>query len=133
MKELLSPAGNMECLYAAIAAGADAVYLGGKSFGARAFAGNFTKEELKEAVEYAHLYDVKLYITVNTIIYNNEIDSFIEYIKGVVNLTKKDMKLNNATPKLGVDPETYDVTVDGELITCEPAKELPLAQRYFLF
>lgn len=54
-------------------------------------------------------------------------------VGGIRNLTKKDMKLNNATPKLGVDPETYDVTVDGELITCEPAKELPLAQRYFLF
>lgn len=54
-------------------------------------------------------------------------------VGGIRNLTKKDMKLNNATPKLGVDPQTYDVTVDGELITCEPAKELPLAQRYFLF
>ncbi len=54
-------------------------------------------------------------------------------VGGIRNLTKKDMKLNNATPKLGVDPETYNVTVDGELITCEPAKELPLAQRYFLF
>ena len=54
-------------------------------------------------------------------------------VEGIRNLTKKDMKLNNATPKLGVDPETYNVTVDGELITCEPAKELPLAQRYFLF
>ena len=54
-------------------------------------------------------------------------------VGGIRNLTKKDMKLNNATPKLGVDPETYNVTVDGELIDCEPAKELPLAQRYFLF
>ena len=81
MKELLSPAGNIECLKAAINNGADACYLGGKSFGARAFAGNFTNEELKEAVEYAHLYGVKIYITVNTIIYNNEVNDFIEYIK----------------------------------------------------
>lgn len=73
MKELLSPAGNMECLKAAIHNGADAIYLGGKSFGARAFAGNFTNEELKEAVNYAHLYGVKIYVTANTIIYNNEI------------------------------------------------------------
>lgn len=80
MKELLSPAGNIECLKAAINNGADACYLGGKSFGARAFAGNFTNEELKEAVEYAHLYGVKIYITVNTIIYNNEVEEFIEYI-----------------------------------------------------
>ena len=71
MKELLSPAGNMECLKAAIHNGADAIYLGGKSFGARAFAGNFTNEELKEAVRYAHLYGVKIYVTANTIIYNN--------------------------------------------------------------
>lgn len=79
-KELLSPVGNKECLYAAIHNGADAVYLGGKLFGARKFAGNFTKEELKEAVDYAHLYGVKIYVTVNTIIYNDEVDSLIEYI-----------------------------------------------------
>lgn len=54
-------------------------------------------------------------------------------VEGIRNLTKRDMKLNNETPKLEVDPQTYDVTVNGELITCEPAKELPLAQRYYLF
>ena len=54
-------------------------------------------------------------------------------VSGIRNLTKKDMKLNDATPEIRVDPQTYDVTVDGELITCEPASELPLAQRYFLF
>ena len=80
MKELLSPAGNMECLKAAVQNGADAVYLGGKLFGARAFAGNFTKEELKEAVDYCHLYGVRIYITVNTIIYQNEVEEFISYI-----------------------------------------------------
>ena len=80
VKELLSPVGNKECLYAAIHNGADAIYLGGKQFGARKFAGNFTREELKEAVDYAHLYGVKVYVTVNTIIYNNEIESLLEYI-----------------------------------------------------
>ena len=79
-KELLSPVGNKECLYSAIHNGADAVYLGGKLFGARKFAGNFTKEELKEAVEYAHLYGVKVYVTVNTIIYNHEVDTLLEYV-----------------------------------------------------
>ena len=54
-------------------------------------------------------------------------------VKGIRNLTKKDMKLNGEMPKLEVDPQTYDVKVDGELITCEPADKLPLAQRYFLF
>ena len=80
MKELLSPAGNMECLKAAVQNGADAVYLGGKLFGARAFAGNFTREELKEATTYCHLYGVRIYITVNTIIYQNEVEEFISYI-----------------------------------------------------
>ena len=81
MKELLSPAGNMESLKAAINNGADAIYLGGKSFGARAYADNFSDEELKEAVRYAHLYGVKLYVTVNTIIYNNEVNDFVKYIE----------------------------------------------------
>lgn len=81
MKELLSPAGNIECLKSAINNGADAVYLGGKSFGARAYAGNFNNEELLEATNYAHLYGVKIYVTVNTIIYNNEIEEFLDYIK----------------------------------------------------
>lgn len=80
MKELLSPAGNIQCLKAAVQNGTDAVYLGGKLFGARAYAGNFTKEELKEAVDYCHLYGVRIYITVNTIIYQNEVEDFLSYI-----------------------------------------------------
>ncbi len=79
--ELLSPAGNMECLYAAINAGADAVYLGGTMFGARAFAGNFTNEELKKAVCLCHLYGVKVYVTCNILIYEHEINHFMEYVK----------------------------------------------------
>lgn len=78
--ELLSPAGNFECLIAAIEAGADAVYLGGKMFGARAFSNNFSREELVEAINYAHLYGVKVYVTVNTLIYEREVDNFLEYI-----------------------------------------------------
>ena len=81
LKELLSPAGNMECLKAAVLNGADAVYLGGKSFGARAYAGNFSDEEMIEAVNYTHLYGVKIYVTVNTIIYNTEVDELIKYIE----------------------------------------------------
>lgn len=80
MKELLSPAGNMDCLYAAINNGADAIYLSGKNFGARKFAANFTNEELKEATTYAHLYGVKIYVTVNTIIYNEEVEELLNYI-----------------------------------------------------
>ncbi len=78
--EVLSPAGNMECLYAAIEAGCNAIYLGGKNFGARAFSTNFNNEEIVEAINYAHLYGVKIYVTVNTLIYENEVESFMEYI-----------------------------------------------------
>ena len=80
MIELLAPVGNMECLKAAINAGCDAVYLAGKNFGARSFAGNFSKEELEIAMNTCHLYGVKVYITVNTIIYDVEVDRFMEYI-----------------------------------------------------
>lgn len=78
--ELLSPVGNFESLKAAILAGCDAVYLGGKLFGARAFSNNFTDDELIEAIKYAHLYGVKVYVTVNTLIYENEVEKFMEYI-----------------------------------------------------
>ena len=79
--ELLAPAGNMESLIAAINAGADAVYLSGKKYGARAYAANFSDEQLIEAINYAHLYDVKVYVTVNTLIYEHEMDDFIKYIE----------------------------------------------------
>ena len=80
MVELLAPVGNMECLKAAINAGCDAVYLSGRNFGARSFAGNFSREELEIAINTCHLYGVKVYITVNTLIYDVEVDRFIEYI-----------------------------------------------------
>ena len=78
--ELLSPVGNMKCLKAAIEAGADAVYLGGKLFGARAFSNNFTNEELISAIKYAHLYGVKVYVTINTLIYEHEVAKFMDYV-----------------------------------------------------
>jgi urease subunit alpha len=52
---------------------------------------------------------------------------------GIRKITKKHMKLNDATPHVEVDPETYEVRADGQLLVCEPASELPMAQRYFLF
>jgi len=79
--ELLSPVGNKEMLIQAVHNGADAVYLAGKNFGARKFASNFTNDELIDAVKYCHLYDVKTYITINTIIYENEINDFINYVR----------------------------------------------------
>lgn len=85
-KELLAPAGDFASLKAAIHNGADAVYLSGKSFGARKFANNFSLEELKEAVSYAHLYGVKIYVTVNTIIYEDEINDCLKYIEYLYNI-----------------------------------------------
>jgi len=78
--ELLSPVGNMECLFSAIEAGCDAVYLGGYTFGARNYAGNFSNEEIIEAINYSHLYGVKVYVTVNTTLYDNEVPMFLEYV-----------------------------------------------------
>ena len=79
--ELLAPAGNMNSLKAAVQAGCDAVYLGGNFFGARAFSKNFDNDELVDAINYCHLYGVKVYVTVNTLIYENEVSDFIKYIE----------------------------------------------------
>ena len=79
--ELLSPAGNIDCFYAAMAAGADAVYAGGPRFGARAYAGNFTEEEFIEAIGYAHLFDKKLYMTLNTLMKEDELAEFCDYFR----------------------------------------------------
>ena len=78
--ELLIPVGNKECLLAAIHNGADAVYLGGKKFGARAYSNNFDEQEMIEAIKLCHLYGVKIYVTVNTIIYNSEIEQVMNYL-----------------------------------------------------
>lgn len=79
--ELLAPAGSIESVYAAVQAGADAVYLGGNKFSARAYASNFDDENMIKAVQYCHLYDVKVYITINTILKENEINEALEYAK----------------------------------------------------
>ena len=78
--ELLAPAGTMDCLKAAIAAGADAVYLGGQRFGARAFAGNFSREELLEGLSLAHLWNRKIYLTVNTLTKQDELSGLCDWI-----------------------------------------------------
>ena len=78
--ELLAPAGNMYGLKSAISAGADAVYIGGYAYSARGYAENFSNEEIIEAINYAHLYGVKIYVTVNTLVYDDEVETFINYI-----------------------------------------------------
>lgn len=79
--EILSPAGSMESLVAAVMAGCDAVYLGGTFFGARAFANNFDNDNLIKAINYCHLYGVKVYVTTNILIYDNEVQRFLEYVE----------------------------------------------------
>ena len=81
MIELLAPAGNFEALRAAVEAGANAVYLAGEKFGARAYAENFSGENMIQAVKFAHLRGVAIHVTVNTLIADEELDEFAEYIK----------------------------------------------------
>ncbi len=78
--EVLAPAGSMECLRAAVLNGADAVYLGGEMFGARAYAGNFNQEELCEAIDYAHMFGKKIFLTINTLMKEKEKDQLIDFL-----------------------------------------------------
>lgn len=79
MIELLAPAGNREHLIAAVNAGADAVYLGGPKYSARAYAGNFTLHELQEAIDYSHIYGVKVYLAINTLLKEHELEEAYGY------------------------------------------------------
>ena len=79
--ELLAPAGNVEAFYGAIHAGADAVYLGGSRFGARAYADNFTEEQLIDCIRYAHMFHRKVYLTVNTLVKESEMGDLYGYLK----------------------------------------------------
>ncbi len=81
LPELLAPAGSFECLIAAIKGGADAIYIGGKKFGARAYAKNFDIEEIARAVKYAHLHKRKIYVTLNTLVLDKEMGEVLDYAK----------------------------------------------------
>jgi putative protease len=84
--ELLAPVGSMEALYAAVENGADAVYLGGKLFNARQYALNFDDEQLKEAVQYAHIRNVKVYVTLNIVMSDKELEEVIDYLIYLYNI-----------------------------------------------
>ncbi|MCQ2520382.1 MAG: U32 family peptidase [Lachnospiraceae bacterium] len=79
--ELLAPAGNFEGFLGCINAGCDAVYIGGNRYGARAYAENFSDEEIVKAIKYAHLFDIKVYLTVNTLIKQRELSDVVAYVK----------------------------------------------------
>lgn len=127
MTELLAPAGNMEALKAAISNGCDAVYLGMQKFGARAYSSNFDLESLQEAVMYAHLRDVKIYVTMNTIVYENEVEEMKQQIRelneiGVDGIIVQDLTAFNYIVNNFVDMEAHCSTqmgiddVDGTLL-----------------
>lgn len=144
--ELLCPAGNMEALKAAIHNGADAVYLSGTNYGARKYAENFDKKSIKEAIDYAHLYDVKIYVTANTLIYEDEIEDFINYIKflylsgvdavlmqdiGMINLVRKiipDLEIHASTQTHNCNDETLKLFKGLGIKRVVLARELTLSQ-----
>ena len=103
--ELLAPAGTWEALEAAVNAGADAVYLGGKAFGARAYASNFDREEMAKAVYFCHMHHVRLYVTVNTLVDDKELPELEDYLvflhnAGVDGIIVQDMGIIRAAQKL---------------------------------
>ena len=79
--EILAPAGSWECLEAAVCAGADAIYIGGSRFGARAHADNLNEERMLEAIDYVHLHGRKLYMTVNTLLKEQELGELVDYLR----------------------------------------------------
>jgi len=83
LPELLAPAGDFESLVAAVRGGADAAYVGGKLFSARAYAKNFDLEEIKRAVSYCHLHGVKLYVTMNVLLYDNEFEEALDFARSL--------------------------------------------------
>lgn len=142
--ELLAPAGNMQCLYAAINAGADAVYLAGKEFGARASAENFTNEELITAIELSHLNSVKVYLALNTLIKEREWDKIYSFIKPLYDVCLDGViiqdfglisYLKESFPRLELHASTQMTTTgvfgskllkDKGLVRIVPARELSL-------
>ena len=118
MTELLAPAGSMEALKAAISNGCDAIYLGMQKFGARAYSSNFDLESLREAVIYAHLRNVKIYVTMNTIIFESEIDEMKTQMQalneiGVDGIIVQDLAALNYSVNSFKDMETHCSTQMG--------------------
>lgn len=113
--ELLAPAGNFDCLTAAVSMGADAVYLSGKDFGARKYADNFDRDEILRAVRYCHLRGVKVHVTVNILVGDKELKTLREYLEflddaGVDALIIQDLGVLSAAKELGVKAQLHAST-----------------------
>ncbi len=134
--ELLAPAGSYETFEAVIRAGADAVYLGGSHFGARAYANNFNEEELLRAIDYAHIHGRQVYLTVNTLFKEEELEQGLyEYLlpyyeQGLDAVIVQDMgafaRIRSMFPRMDIHTSTQ-MTVTGaagagvhEAARCEP-------------
>ena len=144
--ELLAPAGSWEALEAAVNAGADAVYMGGKAFGARAYASNFDEEEMARAVYFAHMHHVRLYITVNTLVDDSELGELAEYLRflsnvgidgiivqdlGVIRLAKKivpELPLHASTQMTITNSSGVDFAVSAGMERSVLARELSLKE-----
>ena len=118
MTELLAPAGSMEALKVAISNGCDAIYLGMQKFGARAYSSNFDFESLRDAVQYAHLRDVKIYVTMNTIIFEDEIEDMKAQINelneiGVDGIIVQDLAAFDYIARIFADMEAHCSTQMG--------------------
>lgn len=118
MTELLAPAGNMEAFTAAISNGCDAIYLGMQKFGARAYSCNFDIESLAESIKYAHLRDVKVYVTMNTIVFESEIEEMQEQLRqlnaiGVDGIIIQDLAVFDFVVQNFVDMEAHCSTQMG--------------------
>ncbi|MBR3231301.1 MAG: U32 family peptidase, partial [Lachnospiraceae bacterium] len=144
--ELLAPAGSIEGLKAVIAAGADAVYIGGTKFGARAYADNPDEDDLLDAIDYAHLRDVKVYMTVNTLLKDNEIKELPAYLApyvergldavlvqdfGVLALLSRtfpDLPLHASTQMTITGPFGASLLKEYGVVRVVPARELSLRE-----
>ena len=144
--ELLAPAGNMDCFLAAVRAGADAVYLAGDKFGARAYADNFTTQQLCEAVRYGHLFQVKTYLTLNTLIKEREFGLLYQYVLpfyeagldgvivqdfGVLRFLKQnfpDMELHASTQMTVTGANGAALLKEAGVSRVVPARELSLSE-----
>ena len=144
--ELLVPAGNMECLMQAVANGADAVYVGLKNFGARKFADNFDNEEIVKATKLCHLYDVKIFVTMNTLVKDEEVGEFlgqVEYLYkvgvdalimqdfGMISLVREripDFEIHASTQANNTSKETIELLYNMGVKRVVLSRELSLAE-----
>ncbi|MBR1743623.1 MAG: U32 family peptidase, partial [Lachnospiraceae bacterium] len=144
--EILAPAGSMQALRAVIAAGCDAVYMGGSRFGARAYADNPEGEEMVRAIQYCHLHGVKLYLTVNTLLKEGEISELYDFLlpyyeagvdavlvqdMGVLSALHQwfpDLKLHASTQMTITQGRTAEFLKDFGITGIVPARELSLSE-----